>query len=198
MIGVILAGGDSRRMAGGDKCLSPLGGRPLLAHVIERLAPQVDSLVLSANGNPARFASFGLPVLADAGGEPLGPLAGILAGMRWAEKEPARRLIATVPADAPFFPRDLVVRLAERLGDAEVAIARSGGQLHPVVGLWSVTLADDLATWLGDDTHRKVGAWVASRNHAVVDFEGNGFDPFFNVNTPDDLRTAVSHVGKAD
>jgi molybdopterin-guanine dinucleotide biosynthesis protein A len=193
--GVILAGGRSRRMGGSDKCLLPLGGRPLLAHVIERFRPQVASLNLSANGDPDRLSAFGLPVIADTVGEQIGPLAGILAGMRWAKNVSGARMVATVSADVPFIPRNLVARLRDGLGNSEVAIARSRNRPHPVVGLWDVSLADDLEAWLGDETRRKVLDWADSRDRVMVDFEA-GFDPFFNVNTVDDLKAAARHAGE--
>ncbi|MEQ1614405.1 MAG: molybdenum cofactor guanylyltransferase MobA, partial [Hyphomicrobiaceae bacterium] len=150
--GVLLAGGQSRRMfpdadGGGDKCLRDLAGRPMLAHMIERLGPQVNRLVLNANGDPARFAAFGLPVAADTVDGFVGPLAGTLAGMRWSlVHAPSTSHIATVSTDAPFIPADLVARLWAGIATepGRIAIARSAGELHPVIGLWPVALADDL------------------------------------------------------
>ena len=143
--GLLLAGGGSRRMGGGDKCLRPLGGRPLLAHVIERLEGQVDELVLNANGDGARFAAFGLPVVADSFPGQAGPLAGILTGMEWLRAErPEVTMMLSVPTDGPFLPLDLCARLMAAKGAARIACARSGGRSHPPISLWDVDLADDL------------------------------------------------------
>ena len=147
--GIILAGGQSRRMGGGDKGLLEVAGRPMLGHVIERLAPQIGRMAINANGDPARFARFGLPVVPDTIDGFVGPLAGVLAGMRWAAANtPEARWIASMSSDAPLLPLDVVARLAAAIStraDA-IAIARSGGELHPVIGLWPVALADDLDT----------------------------------------------------
>src|SRR5262245_16339812 len=145
--GLLLAGGLSRRMGGGDKCLRPLAGKPMLAHVIDRLRPQVGALVLNANGDPARFAPYGLPVVADPIEGFAGPLAGVLAGLQWSAAHlPKARWIASVSTDAPFLPADLVPRfLAAVEGRPEtIALAASGGALHPVIGLWPAALAGDL------------------------------------------------------
>ena len=157
VVGVLLAGGRAIRMGGGDKCLLPLAGRPLLAHVIERMAPQVGALVLNANGDPARFAGFGLPVVADTFPGFQGPLAGLLAGMRWAETRGATS-IATAAADTPFFPRNHVERLLT--ASKPVAVARSGGRIHPLFSLVPVALAGDLEDFLGRQASRKVTDWL--------------------------------------
>lgn len=191
--GVILAGGQARRMGGGDKPLQLLGGRPLLAHVIDRLAPQVAGLAISANGNPARFATFGLPVIADTLPDHPGPLAGILAGMDWARwLDPSIRDIVTVPGDAPFLPRDLVARLtaARDTAGAQIACAVSAGRVHPVAGLWPLSLQDDLRRALTDEGLRKMTDFTARHRLALVDFATDPVDPFLNVNTPDDLAAA--------
>lgn len=200
--GVLLAGGQSRRMfpdvdGGGDKCLRDLAGRPMLAHLIERLGPQVSRLVLNANGDPARFASFGLPVAADTVEGFVGPLAGVLAGMRWSlAHAPRASHIATVSTDAPFIPADLVARLWAGITSpaSQIAIARSAGELHPVIGLWPVALADDLARALHDGV-RKVLAWTDRHGTQPVDFDfnviaGRQIDPFFNANHPHELEDA--------
>lgn len=197
--GLVLAGGLSRRMGGGDKGLLALGGKPMLAHVLERLAPQVGRIVLNANGDPARFASFGLPVAADPIEGFVGPLAGVLAGLRWsAVNAPDATHVASVSADAPFLPGDLVVRLAATVRDRPTAIAvvRSGGEFHPVIGLWPVALADDLDAALRDGV-RKVLAWTDRHGTVPVDFEmlsaaGRAIDPFFNANTPEELAEAAA------
>ncbi len=185
-VGVILAGGRSSRMGGGDKCLRLLGGRPLLDRVVERAAPQVDGLVLNANGDPARFASFGLEVVADSLADYAGPRAGVLAGVDWARARGAGR-IGTVPSDSPFLPRDLATRLLAT--GAPLARARSGGRAHPVAALWSTALADDLRRALGEGV-RKIELWTA--RHGVVDVEWDAGppDPFFNANRPEDLEEA--------
>jgi molybdenum cofactor guanylyltransferase/molybdopterin-guanine dinucleotide biosynthesis protein MobB len=206
--GVILAGGQSRRMGGGDKGLLDLGGKPMLAHVIERLQPQVGRMVINANGDPARFAAFGLPVVADTVPDFAGPLAGVLAGMRWSlANAPAARWIATAAGDAPLIPRDLVVRCAEAVQDraGAIALARSGGELHPVIGLWPVALADDLEAQLNTGV-RKVLAWTDRHGTVPVPFPmlqtsgGAELDPFFNANTPqelDALRAALAAGSRA-
>lgn len=185
--GVILAGGAARRMGGGDKPLRPLGGRPLLAHVIARLAPQVTALALNANGPAERFAAFGLEVLPDpVAGQP-GPLAGVLAAMLWAEKVGASAVL-TAPGDTPFLPHDLRARLeAVRGGSAQVACAVAGGRLHPTLALWPVGLAGALAAALAGGT-RRVEDWARGQGLAVAEFP----DPaaFLNVNTPEDLAAA--------
>jgi len=191
-VGLLLAGGLSRRMGGGDKCLRPLGGRPVLAHIIERARPQVSALVLNANGDPARFAAFGLPVASDVIEGFAGPLAGVLTGMEWAAAHrPDAAWLATFATDAPFFPRDLVARLhaAIERGKADMACARSDGQDHPVFGLWPVHLRADLRRAMEEGV-RKVDLWTARYKLAVAEFTTAPFDPFFNANRPEDLAEA--------
>jgi molybdopterin-guanine dinucleotide biosynthesis protein A len=188
--GVILAGGRSSRMGGGDKCLLPLAGRPLLAHVIARLTPQVGPLALNANGDPARFAAFGLPVVPDPVGGNLGPLAGILAALTWHRGQGfAGDWVATVAADTPLIPHDLVARLAAARDGNHVILAASRGRVHYPIGLWSTTLAGDLAAWLRSDKSRAVRGWVERHRWRQVDLAGakGGLDPFVNVNGPADL-----------
>ncbi|MBX9924779.1 MAG: molybdenum cofactor guanylyltransferase MobA [Hyphomicrobiaceae bacterium] len=199
--GILLAGGQSRRMfdgtgAPGDKGLLDIAGKPMLAHAIERLAPQVGAMAINANGDPSRFAAFGLPVIADSVGGFAGPLAGVLAGMTWArDHAPGTTHIATVSSDAPFLPSDLVERLAATIGPGKpIALAASGGELHPVIGLWPVTLAHDLETQLRDGV-RKVLAWTDRHGTSAAEFEhreiaGERIDPFFNANTPAELDEA--------
>jgi molybdenum cofactor guanylyltransferase len=192
--GVILAGGQSRRMGGGDKGLLDLAGKPMLAHVIERLSPQVGRLVINANGDPSRFSAFRLPVAADTVPDFAGPLAGVLAGMRWSRANaPAARWIATAAGDAPLLPRDLVARCIKALeGRPEaIALAQSAGELHPVIGLWPIALADDLETQLAAGV-RKVLAWTDRHGTVPVPFPfvpvgGVDLDPFFNANTRGEL-----------
>lgn len=195
--GVLLAGGLSRRMGGGDKCLHNLGGKPMLQHVIDRFGPQVGGLLINANGDPARFARLGFPIVPDTMTGFPGPLAGVLAGLRWAVlNKPEVRWVATVSTDAPFLPLDLVSRLlaAAEGRPAAIALAASGGEVHPVIGLWSVTLADDLASALEAGV-RKVLKWTDRHGPIIVDFpllrfHGRQIDPFFNANTPGELDEA--------
>ena len=173
VVGVLLAGGQARRMGGGDKCLRPLGGRTILAHVIERARPQVGALVLNANGDPARFAPFGLPVVGDVIGGFAGPLAGVLTGMEWTRAHrPDCPWIATIATDTPFFPTDLVERMLGAVENdrADLACAASGGRAHPVFGLWPVRLADDLRSAMvdeGDAQGRRVDRPPSPRASAV-------------------------------
>jgi molybdenum cofactor guanylyltransferase len=195
VVGVLLAGGLSRRMGGGDKSLRLLGGKPLLDHVIERLRPQVSALVLNANGDPARFAPFGLPVVADSVPGFAGPLAGVLAGLDWAaEHHPECAHVASVATDAPFLPSDLVARLIDGMeaADADLACAASGGQEHPVIGLWPVQLRDELRRALIDEGIRKVDVWTGRYKLATVEFATDRIDPFFNANRPEDLDRAAT------
>ncbi len=195
--GTLLAGGLSRRMGGGDKALKPIEGRPMLAYVIARMAPQVCRLVINANGDPARFSAFGLPIVADPLEGHVGPLAGVLAGLQWtARVEPRARWTVTTPSDAPFLPRNLVARLlAAAEGDEQtIVLAQSGGRLHPVVGLWPVALAADLEAALRDGV-RKVLDWTERHKTRTAQFApevigGEEVDPFFNANRPDELAEA--------
>lgn len=196
--GVLLAGGQSRRMGGGDKGLLTFGSETMLGHVIGRFAPQVGKLVLNANGDPSRFADFDLAVVADTVEGNVGPLAGVLAGMAWArEATPSARYIATASTDAPFLPLDLIEKLREtaEAHPGGIAIARSGGHLHPVIGLWPVAHYDDLEQALREDGIRKVVRWTDRHGTLPVDFAdvaigGQTIDPFFNANTPEELEEA--------
>ena len=193
MIGLLLAGGRATRMGGGDKGLRLLAGRPILDHVIERLRPQLGRLLLNANGDPARFAAYGLPVVGDSPPDFAGRLAGVLAGLEWAAREaPDCPLLLSAPTDAPFLPRDLVRRLwAGRESEgADIAMAASAGRTHPVVGLWPVALASALRHALVVEGLRKVDIWTARYRVAVVDFPIEAVDPFFNANRPEDLAEA--------
>jgi molybdopterin-guanine dinucleotide biosynthesis protein A len=197
--GVLLAGGQSQRMGGGDKNLRLLGGKPMLAHVIERAKPQVDTLVLNANGDPQRFASFGLPIIADSVTGFVGPLAGVLAGLDWAAAHlPDAELVASFATDAPFFPRDLVRRLAVALeeGGFDLACAQSNGQAHPVFGLWPVSLREALREALASGL-RKVDRWTVRYKLVEVEFLAEPVDPFFNANSPEDLAEAERLVALA-
>ncbi|MCI5077305.1 molybdenum cofactor guanylyltransferase MobA [Oricola sp.] len=198
--GVVLAGGLSRRMDGRDKALIPLGGRPMIAHVLERLAPQVDAIAINANGDPARFATFGVPVLADTIPGHAGPLAGILTAMRWARESRHATHVVTAAADTPFFPPDLVSRLRATSADqGTIVMARSPTGSHPVFALWPVALADDLETWIQVSDTLKVTAWAGRHASIACDFtlRDDGYDPFFNVNTQRDLDEAEAMLQMA-
>ena len=192
-LGVILAGGQARRMGGGDKGLIQLAGRSLLARVIARLAPQVGALALNANGDPLRFSSTGLPVLADSIDGHVGPLAGVLAGLDWAAEQGADTIV-TAAADTPFFPEDLVPQLllASEGMSTPLALAatpdpKRGQVRHPTFGLWPVSLRDDLRQALNEGL-RKVVLWTDRHEGREALFPQEA--SFFNVNTPDDLKTA--------
>ncbi|HKF70142.1 MAG TPA: molybdenum cofactor guanylyltransferase MobA [Stellaceae bacterium] len=198
--GVLLAGGQSRRMGGGDKCLLPLGPKPILAHVIARARPQVSALALNANGEAGRFGAFGLPVVPDGVAGFPGPLAGVLAGLDWAAASvPGATHLASFATDAPFLPRDMVPRLVAAL-DArhELAAAASLGRAHPVFGLWPLGIRDALRRALVQEGVRKVDAFTARYSLAVVDFPVGEIDPFFNTNHPDDLEAARLLIASAE
>ncbi|MEX0301798.1 MAG: molybdenum cofactor guanylyltransferase MobA, partial [Leisingera sp.] len=203
-LGVVLAGGLATRMGGGDKGRLVVGGQSLLSRVVDRLSPQVSGLALNANGDPERFSDLGLPVIADSIEGFAGPLAGVLAGLDWAAEQGADSIV-TAAADTPFFPQDLVARLAAaadgmdhplvlattpRTGDE--ALKSGGGKRinrHPAFGLWPVALRDDLRAALQDGL-RKVVLWTDQHGGREAMFEAEPFDPFFNINTPDDLAKA--------
>jgi molybdopterin-guanine dinucleotide biosynthesis protein A len=192
-VGVVLAGGLARRMGGGDKGLLELDGRPILDHVIERLAPQVRVIVLNANGDPTRFARWNRPVAADVLPDNPGPLVGILTGMDWTVANlPGIEWIVTVPTDAPFLPTDLADRFfaAVQTEGADMACAVSADQRHPVCGLWPVGLRMELRAALVAGGVRKVDAWTANYKVADVAFSADPVDPFFNANKPGDLDEA--------
>ncbi|WP_274427134.1 molybdenum cofactor guanylyltransferase MobA [Chelativorans sp. YIM 93263] len=192
-VGVILAGGLARRMGGGDKTMRKVAGRPILDVIIERLRPQCDALILNANGDPTRFAGFGLPVVADSVADFPGPLAGVLAALDWtAENLPDNNWVVSVAGDSPFLPRDLVNRLhkAQRENGTELAVAASNGRAHPVVGLWNVRLRDALRQALVEEGIRKIDRWTARYHIAEVSWPTDPFDPFFNINTVDDWGEA--------
>jgi molybdopterin-guanine dinucleotide biosynthesis protein A len=191
--GVLLAGGLARRMGGGDKPMRSIGGRTILERVIARLKPQCDGLILNANGDPARFAAFGLPVIADGVADFPGPLAGILAGLDWAAaNRPEVEWMLSTAADCPFLPRDLVSRLYNDLveQDAQLAVAASDGQSHPVIGLWSVRLREELRHALVVEDVRRIDRWTARYRLATVTWPVTPLDPFFNANTVEDIAEA--------
>lgn len=192
-VGVLLAGGRSTRMGGGDKSLKVLGGRPMLARIIARARPQVGELIVNANGDPARFAEFGLPVVSDVIEGFVGPLAGILSALEWAARNrPQSEWVASFPTDAPFFPADLVERLMAAVAreGAELACPRTVDGAHPVFGLWRVALRHDLRRALTKENIRKVDFWTARYKVAHVDYSTTPFNPFFNVNRPENLAEA--------
>ena len=196
VLGIILAGGKATRMGGSDKGRLEIGGQSLLLRVIDRLEPQVAGLALNANGDLSRFSDMGLPVLPDTLPDHPGPLAGVLAGLDWAAEQGVDRIV-TAAADTPFFPRDLVARLeAEAEGMAVplvIAASREAatGKLwrQPTFGLWPVSLRHDLRAAL-EGGLRKVALWVEGHGGREAVFENTGQDPFFNINTPEDLATA--------
>jgi molybdopterin-guanine dinucleotide biosynthesis protein A len=200
-VGVLLAGGRSERMGGGDKTLRVLGGRPMLARVIARARPQVGELIVNANGDPARFAAFGLPVVADVIEGFAGPLAGILSALEWtARNRPRAEWVASFPTDAPFFPEDLVARLRAAIAreGADLACARSAGRTHPVFGLWQVALRDALRQAMVEDNMRKIDLWTGHYRIAYADFADRPFDPFFNVNRPENLAEAETLLAREE
>ena len=198
IVGVLLAGGAARRMGGGDKCLRLFGGETLLVRTIRCLRPQVGTLVLNANGDPARFKDYGLPVVADVIDGQAGPLAGVLTGMEWArEHVPGADYVVTVPTDIPFLPDDLVARLEEALmaANADIACASSGGRDHPVPALWKVGLASKLRADMIEKDARKVDGWTATQKLARAEWPTDPVDPFFNVNREEDLERAAAMAG---
>jgi molybdopterin-guanine dinucleotide biosynthesis protein A len=191
--GLVLAGGLARRMGGGDKGLIRIGDATILERALARVGPQCAGLIINANGDPARFAHFGLPVVADDVEGFAGPLAGILAGLDWlAANAPAIGWLASVPGDCPFLPRDLVRRLhaARVAAGVPLACAKSGDWRHPVVGLWPVDLRTDLRRAVVAEGLRKIEVWTARHGVALAEWPAEPVDPFFNVNTPEDAARA--------
>jgi molybdenum cofactor guanylyltransferase len=199
--GVILAGGLARRMGGGDKGLRELGGKPLMLHVIERLSKQASPLAINANGDASRFATFDLPIIPDQTQDRPGPLAGILSGLRWAQEAwPGARFIVTAACDTPFFPKCLVTKFLEEVGETypAIALAQSNGRIHPVFGLWPLALANELEEALTGGL-RKVSDWASLHPHFIAEFPqirvgARSLDPFFNVNTPEELAQAAAFM----
>ncbi|WP_425404195.1 molybdenum cofactor guanylyltransferase MobA [Hwanghaeella sp.] len=203
LCGILLAGGLSRRMGGGDKCLREIAGISVLARIIERIEPQVDRLVLNANGDTTRFSAYGLQTIPDAIGDFAGPLAGVLTGMEWAAAhggDDGIGHILTVPTDAPFLPTDLVRRLAAPIlaGQADMTCASSAGRSHPVIGIWPISLSGDLRVAMEVEDIRKVDRWTARYRLSEVDFPTEPFDPFFNMNRPEDAQQAEDYAALAD
>jgi molybdenum cofactor guanylyltransferase len=195
--GVILAGGQGRRMGGQDKALLRLAGISLIDHVFQRLSPQCGAIAISANGDGARFSRLGLPVLPDVLPDWPGPLAGVLTGMHWAAAHGFSHLVS-VATDTPFFPTDLVARLQATVSPAGLTLAASPDangtlRLHPTIGLWPVALHDDLSRWLLQG-NRKVRLWADRAGAATCSFSAAPFDPFFNINTAEDLAWAAQRL----
>lgn len=191
--GIVLAGGLSRRMGGGDKGLQTIGGHSLIARVIAAIQSQCSGLVLSVNGDATRFQSFSLPIVADDVPGFKGPLAGLLAGLDWiAENHPFAAYALSVPSDTPFLPDDLIARLtlAREAESAEIACAASGGRMHPVVALWPVRIRTDLRSALVGEDQRKIERFMQDYRCARADWPSEPYDPFFNVNAPADLAKA--------
>lgn len=192
-LGVLLAGGLARRMGGGDKPMKTIGGRTILERVVTRLAPQCDELILNANGDPARFASIGLPIVADTIEGFAGPLAGVLTALDWtAAHRPDIQWVLSAATDCPFLPHDLVARLqrARIEQDTQLAVAASGGQIHHGIGLWNVALRDPLRHALVVEDIRRISRWTARYKVATVMWPTVPLDPFFNANTIDDIAEA--------
>jgi molybdopterin-guanine dinucleotide biosynthesis protein A len=198
-LGLVLAGGLARRMGGGDKARIRIGDTTILQRVLACLTPQCRGVVVNANGDPARFADSGLPIVADSVPDFAGPLAGILAGLDWAAAHaPETDWLLSVPGDCPFLPGDLAARLHEAriAAGTPLACARSGEWRHPVVGLWPLALRDDLRRALLDEGLHKIEAWTARHGVAIAEWPDVPVDPFFNVNTPDDVARATAIAGK--
>lgn len=198
-LGLVLAGGQARRMGGGDKALLRIGKSTILDRTLFHLTPQCADTIINANGDPARFAFTGLTVIADDVAGFAGPLAGILAGLDWcAAHRPDLQWIISVPGDCPFLPADLVTRLhaAREAENQLLACARSGEWRHPVVGLWRVDLRHDLRHALVDEDLRKIEVWTARHGIAIADWPDKPVDPFFNVNTPEDVAKANAVVAE--
>ena len=198
-LGLVLAGGQARRMGGGDKARIKIGSASILQRVLACLTPQCSRIVINANGDSARFADTGLPVIADSVPDFAGPLAGILAGLDWAAQNvPAAEWLVSVPGDCPFLPKDLVTRLHEARAASNVplACARSGEWRHPVVGLWPIRLREDLRHALISEGLHKIELWTERHGIAIAEWPTTPIDPFFNVNTPKDAAQAEAIAAK--
>lgn len=198
VLGVILAGGLATRMGGRDKALIGFAGAPLAARVAAGLRPQVAALAINANGDPARLAFLGLPVLPDSEPGHPGPLAGVLAGLDWAAATAPDAMLLSAPVDCPLLPADLAARLAAAAEGRRIAVAASGGRLHPVVALWPGRLRDALRGGLRDGSARQVGRFLRAFDHVVVDWPHFPFDPFANLNSPGDVAAAEALVQEGD
>ena len=193
--GVILAGGLAKRMGGGDKCLLPLGGKTLLQRSIERAQPQVSELILNANGNSLRFARSRLPVIADLFANFPGPLAGIHAALTFMdERNPNNEWLASFACDTPFFPRDMVQQLLAAAGDSRLVVARSNGSVHPIFALWHASMLGKVEQRLQKGDTPRLQEWIEDFAPVYVDFSSASYDPFFNINTPQDLYSAEAQL----
>jgi molybdopterin-guanine dinucleotide biosynthesis protein A len=199
-LGLVLAGGLARRMGGGDKARIKVGGATILKRVLRCLKPQCSNIIINANGDPARFADIGLPVVPDSVPNFAGPLAGILAGLDWAAANaPAHEWVLSVPGDCPFLPEDVAARLhqARAMANVHLACARSGKWRHPTVGIWPVALRENLRHALVEENLHKIELWTARHGIAIADWPDQPIDPFFNVNTPEDAAHAEKLAAKA-
>lgn len=201
--GLILAGGRSSRMGGTDKTLLPLGGQPLIGRIVDRLEPQASPIVINSNGDAAVFARFGLEIIADTIVGHQGPLAGILAGLEWAARKPGITHVLSVAGDTPFFPATLIEQLVAKSGANGIAVAASNGRPHPVFALWPLSLRVALAAFLQSGNSRRVMTFIEQAGSNVVDFPNERLgqvtvDPFFNINTPQDLAEAERWLGGVD
>ena len=197
--GVLLAGGKSQRMGGGDKCLLRLGAKRILQHVIERAQPQVNHLVLNVNGDLGRFSEFKLPIVSDSVVGFAGPLAGGLAGLDWsANNTPNSDWVVSFAADTPFFPMDLVPRLLNAVDGQRgiLACASSDNRHHPVFGIWPAELREELREAIVQDDIRRIDSWTSRYDLKIVNFDYEQIDPFFNINNPKDLRLASVYVDR--
>jgi molybdenum cofactor guanylyltransferase len=196
VVGIILAGGLARRMGGGDKCLLPLAGKTLLQRTIERAKPQVDNLLINANGNSLRFARSGLPVIADEFANNLGPLAGVHAGLTWMRNQTSHVWLASFASDTPFFPADLADQLYQAAlhPGTSLVVASSKTVSQPVFALWHLSLLGKITQQLQSGEVPRLQDWVKSQNPVVVEFASTTYDPFFNINTPQDLYAAEPMV----
>lgn len=193
VVGIILAGGLARRMGGGDKCLLPLAGKSLLQRTIDRAQPQVPQLLLNANGNSLRFARTRLPVVPDVYPNNLGPLAGIHAGLNWMlTKAPKAEWLASFASDTPFFPANLIEELlaATQQSSTKLAVATSKLNIHPVFALWHISLKTEIEAQLETGEVPRLQDWMKAHNPVQVEFNADVYDPFFNINTPQDLYAA--------
>lgn len=195
-LGVILAGGQSRRMNGQDKSLIELGGETLIKRAIKRLKSQTPKIIISTNSNSQSYLEFNLPITKDEITNYAGPLAGILTAMRWAQaNKPNFKQIITIAVDTPFFPNDYTKTMLDKHhGKTQITIANSNGRNHPVFAIWDISLAEDLQKFLVDEGNRKVMVFAERYNFTTQKFDDkSGVDPFFNINTYEDLTEAQKH-----
>ncbi len=191
VVGIILAGGLARRMGGGDKCLLPLAGKTLLQRTIDRASPQVNQLLLNANGNSLRFARTRLPVIPDVFANNMGPLAGIHAGLSWMQTNaPKAEWLVSFASDTPFFPENLTETLLNAAESSRLVSATSKQKLHPVFALWHISLKPEIEAVLQTGEAPRLLDWMKAQGALEVDFPADAYDPFFNINTPQDLYAA--------